>query len=363
MPKAFLNLKNEELKKFIINSSIYEISDDANNSDILFCDSIGEYQKDKSMHFINNKVYLASSKLESFNDLSSFENFDYFLGFGSEFYRLLFDELNFEVSKTFDGFIFDKEYEDSFEDKSLDILVIGNYVSTSSNSAKIKFETRYLCDMLSKIYLCQMVSGKKFSIGINVPKVDSFEEFKNIITESQGYLKHDLNNLLLIIDDLYDIYQGIEVVGDSGSFPMKYVNSSSYLHFLDISCFLLFCDSSLITKSITTTYMNSIIYSNTKNLYDPQEYWPSSEMRSYKIAKKHKITNVGYKDLYGEVFSKIIGKMEPYINRVGTPSRSSLGFSNLFEIKSLLSENIPNILCKNINEEFLRCLNKIKSTI
>jgi len=100
--KAYLALNNKTMKNFIINSDLFDIRDDLDDYDIMFCDTIKLGKKIKS----KIKVYLACHYFEHLNDLEKYSNYNYFIGFGNnKLYDMLCEKCELEPSKIFNGFV------------------------------------------------------------------------------------------------------------------------------------------------------------------------------------------------------------------------------------------------------------------
>lgn len=215
------------MKSFITNCGKFLISENpSDKNDLLFCDSL-KCGKDINAKI---KIYLACDFLEYLADIDEYKEYDYYIGFGKK----LFEEyipvkFDIEPSKVFDGFVYDKEYEKSFEDIEFDVLFL------VKNPYSI-YELKILRDLISYF---EISDTKNIKIGTNL---------KIRETKMCDFIANNVYPL--------NYEDGI---------PMKYINNSNIVYFTTVlNCYRYF-DDDIFNKTIISggpqSYYMSLIES------------------------------------------------------------------------------------------------------
>ena len=215
MKKAILELKNKHLINYL-KSLDFMSFDQSDKYDILFCDDLNIYNPQIKS---STKVYIADYRIENLDKIDKFQDFEYFIGFGDDFYFKLNEYLGVEISKTFNDFICDMSYENKFEDNDFDI-----FISTSSPKFN-RFEFFYILDIITILMFFKKnnviqnikigTNQEKFTDSLNLIFPDG--EYKNFI---QKKLENEIN------------FYNNEVIFTDFCFPQKYFNNSKCVIFL-----------------------------------------------------------------------------------------------------------------------------------
>ncbi len=353
MKSAFLLLKNKELENFITNSKIFNISENKENCDFLFCDSIGDYNNLTNKPSCS-KIYLSSYLMESINDLEVFSDFDYYIGFGKSFFENINKDFDIEISKSFEGFIFDEKYQNKFINKNFDIFIISSHDGRQMTGSNI-FETRCIIDIIVLSIFLKKTLNIDVSIGSNAKKNNNlFDENNSIFNEKT------LNTELKILkDDIELFYNNIDFI--DFDFPMKYLNSSKQLHFLNAKDSRIYYDSTLNPKIVLPHIDSSMFYENEMKdspiEFDYKYNWPnyhSPNIRSTFKSNKSIEFNLNRVIYSSNCNSNYLGTSNEY-------SRFSLNHNITNIINNLITQQ-KNITCADINDEFIDTVVKISNS-
>ena len=229
--KTYLLLNNKLMELFLINCGLLDIRNDKNDSyDVLFCDSLELYNNNKIN--ANKKVYLACWLLESLDDISNYKDFQYYIGFGKDFYDKLQQNVEFKCSKILDGFIYNEnESKDKYKS---DIFIIGSYNNEVALLAIVK-------------YIEIIVLLQKLNLISN-----------NIVIKSN--LSHivDESGIINFFPELRNIYENIEFMNiNIGDVSNEYLINTKSIYSLDPTIATLYYCNEILKKCVFIT----------KNLY------------------------------------------------------------------------------------------------
>jgi len=341
MITACSEIKNSYIDRFLRRQGIFDFSS-KDEYDILFCDNLKSHDSEIKTE---NKIYFAGYKLEYLNNIEKFYDFNYFIGFGNELYEKISFELGFDPSKVFDGFIYDEEYENSFEDKEYDIFFV------SSSIQENIFENLIMLDWLSVIDILQKLTGKELKIGTNLNKIDSNLMEKTL--KEQSRLEKDENDLIRVYQTFKDI---IEYV--SFDFPLKYINCSKSVYFFDSLDSRIYYGN-IFQKSIVPSFKVSMIYDlkkKNKSLSGRKNIWPASIFNDIVIHNSLKSRDPELFNLYKIVDSALF---EFDTTRTYSLTKSLLDPGIKKFMQSTLKDDENGLQYNNVNIQFLEILEKI----
>lgn len=166
MQKAYSELKNKYMERFLQGCGLYDFAPSA-SYDILFCDSVDVHNK---AIVAGKKVYLADHKLEYFSDVSKFEDFQYYIGFGADVYNHIYESFGFEPSKVIDGFVFNEAYETATQVDDIDILI------TAPNNQEYNIQAF----AVTMLYYLDMINLIRSIVNPNVKVAHNIVGFRDI---------------------------------------------------------------------------------------------------------------------------------------------------------------------------------------
>ena len=208
--KTYLLLNNKLMELFLINCGLLDIRNDKNDSyDILFCDSLELYNNNKIN--ANKKVYLACWLLESLDDISNYNDFQYYIGFGQDFYDKLKENTGFECSRVLDGFIFDNNIN----------INKGQVLILSSNIEYNIFKDYIIFLFLSYLYISQKFFNKNYNIYTNIKINKDIDN--NVVARS-------------FRKEYESLYDKIKIIQDSSI--NEFILSSEIIYSLDINNYI-----------------------------------------------------------------------------------------------------------------------------
>ncbi len=334
MPTAYLALTNPIMKSFLRNSQLFSIQDNKEQQyDFVFCDTLELMENVIS----KVKIYICDNRFESIINLSSYADFDYFIGFGLGIYKIFDDKIGFECSKVFDGFVYDREYEGSFEDKGFDILVVTDSPTPSF------FESMHLFNMAEIPYfLYNMGIRKKFKIGTNIQKILFQGPTK----------KHSIHSLNPRHQDIMDLCRQSEFL--DFHIPLKYINNSKIIYFISSLDTRIYYDKSINTKTIYPHHLNSTFLELNKQQNPDEVNYPKDirvYIEMYKENSNHEIALTH--DILAHYFNDFKSRInDPQISNCISPGASKV--VNNIMAPDLMAGNI-----KNVNDEFMETIKKL----
>ena len=239
--KTYLLLNNKLMESFLINCGLLDIRNDKNDSyDILFCDSLELYNNNKIN--ANKKVYLACWLLESLDDISNYNDFQYYIGFGQDFYDKLKENTGFECSKILDGFIDNRINKE--ERYYSDIFIIGN-INNEINSILIMQFIEYI-SLLFK-----------------------FNKIKDSINIKSNLMKLETSKINLFAKPDIDIYNSINFLNIDFCYSYEYLKNTSLIFCIDNNISLLYCNKNILNKCIfSSTSRNFFISRNEEKIIE-----------------------------------------------------------------------------------------------
>lgn len=350
MKKAFLNIENEIVKRYLIESNIFELKDDISNSDLIISDSVDSFNQ---LNDTSNKdnIYIASNNIEYLYNVEKYCNFNYYIGFGKPIYEFLKEELDFDVSLVLDGFVYSESFENKFKDKQYDILLISN----NKNLEDQLFESKCVYNILEIVYTAKKYFNIELKIGTNSRKIDLKSRLKEVF---------QFGNFSELEEKMLEIYSNeVEFLGFD--IPLKYMNQAKCVIFFDLmDARIHYNKYNNKTLRIDTfiSYINNVKMNRDIGF---ENSWPKNIFRDIEIDKGLKdfrlyiqtIDNNKYKNyiLFNKYFYKRHYKNllnEDIISRI---DQKLLSLINM--IKNY--KKIDGLNIKNANDELKKALLKI----